>query len=364
MTTTAAVLTMVSESGLRDEVDRIVAAVGARVVHTTDAASLTRSAWASATAVIVDRNTAMTDLVAGRPRRSDVFLVVDGGAEGRQPEAEVLRDALAIGAQRVVTLPAEAADFAALLSTLGDGMLPSAGAGTVVAVIGGRGGAGASVFAAAVALADRDSLLVDLDAQAGGLDLLIGAEAAHGLRWPDLALQDGRIGWTAIRTALPEHRGIAVLSGGRRAHDISPAAVAAVLDAGRRGGATVVCDLARQLSDHVCAALDGADLVVVIAPSDLRSCAATAALAPRLADINPNVGLVVRGPAPGGLRSADVSAAVGLPLLAAMRPEPLLAEKLEGGGLQLGRRSPLAAAARQVRALLGHSPAAARGCAA
>ena len=38
--------------------------------------------------------------------------------------------------------------------------------------------------------------------------------------------------------------------------------------------------------------------------------------------VNPNVGLVVRGPAPGGLRPVDVAGIVGLPLLAAMRPQP------------------------------------------
>ena len=35
-----------------------------------------------------------------------------------------------------------------------------------------------------------------------------------------------------------------------------------------------------------------------------------------------------------------------------MRPEPMLAERLEQGGLRLRRRSPLAAAARQVLELL------------
>ena len=43
---------------------------------------------------------------------------------------------------------------------------------------------------------------------------------------------------------------------------------------------------------------------------------------------------------------------VGKPLLAAMKAEPQLAEQLERGGLRLRRRSALAAAARQVLALL------------
>jgi hypothetical protein len=71
-----------------------------------------------------------------------------------------------------------------------------------------------------------------------------------------------------------------------------------------------------------------------------------------LSAINPNVGLVVRGPSPGGLRADEVADITGLPLLAAMKAEPRLAEQVERGALRLGRRSALAMAARQVLGLL------------
>ena len=65
-------------------------------------------------------------------------------------------------------------------------------AGPVLAVVGGRGGAGASVFAAAVAVAAvRDgerALLVDCDPLGGGLDLLLAAEDVAGLRWADISV--------------------------------------------------------------------------------------------------------------------------------------------------------------------------------
>ena len=77
-----------------------------------------------------------------------------------------------------------------------------------------------------------------------------------------------------------------------------------------------------------------------------------------MAAINPNVGLVVRGPSPGGLRSADVARIVGLPLLAAMRPQPGLADTMERGGLRMRQRSPLAAAARRVLTVLAQHPSA------
>ena len=98
--------------------------------------------------------------------------------------------------------------------------------------------------------------------------------------------------------------------------------------------------------------LDAADLVVLVTSADVRSCAAAAALAPWVSAANPNAGVVVRGPSPGGLRAADVARIVGLPLLAAMRAQPGVAVSLEHGGLQVRRRSPLAAAARRVLAVL------------
>ncbi len=90
------------------------------------------------------------------------------------------------------------------LADAGDSARDDGAGGTVVAVIGGRGGAGASLFAVALAQAASDSLLVDVDPWAGGIDLVVGAEATPGVRWPDLALQ-GRTAEpaSAVRDALP-----------------------------------------------------------------------------------------------------------------------------------------------------------------
>ncbi|PND50890.1 hypothetical protein CQZ88_17000, partial [Rhodococcus sp. ENV425] len=67
-----------------------------------------------------------------------------------------------------------------------------------------------------------------------------------------------------------------------------------------------------------------------------------------VAEQNTNQGIVVRGPAPGGLRGRDVADVVGLPLITTMRAQPGLAAALERGGLRLGRRSPLVHAAESV----------------
>jgi hypothetical protein len=91
-----------------------------------------------------------------------------------------------------------------------------------------------------------------------------------------------------------------------------------------------------------------ADLAIIVSTCDVRGIAATASVATITRTLNPNIGLVVRGPAPGGLQAPEVAGAAEVPLLAAMRPEPMLAARLEHGGLRLRRRSPLAEAARTV----------------
>jgi hypothetical protein len=78
-----------------------------------------------------------------------------------------------------------------------------------------------------------------------------------------------------------------------------------------------------------------------------------------LGAINPNVGLVVRGPSPAGLRSVDVARIVDLPLLASVRAQPGIAAMLERGGLRMSHRSSLAIAARRVLTVLAQHPSAA-----
>jgi Flp pilus assembly CpaE family ATPase len=128
--------------------------------------------------------------------------------------------------------------------------------------------------------------------------------------------------------------------------------VRAVLDSGRRAGETVVCDLPRYPTDAAVAALAAADLVALVVPADVRSCAAGARVAALLREHGAPIKLVVRGPAPGGVDADEVARALGLPLLAAMRPEPGLARALDKGSAPARPRGPLAAAARTVLAEL------------
>lgn len=351
---TNGVLALIADGSLRDEVERIAAAAGVRVVYAAEPSG--RKVWTGAAAVLVDVAAARRCRELGMPRRRTVLLIAPA-----EPGAAEFEAALLVGAQQVTVLPGEEACLVGVLSDAAAG--ESGGCrGAVVAVIGGRGGGGASVFAIALAQAVGDPhgecLLVDVDPWGGGIDLALGAESDAGLRWPDLAAAGGRLSYPALREALPQRRGVVVLSAGRHGADLAPAALAAVVEAGSRAGATVICDLPRQSSPAVETVLATADLVVVVTPADVRACAATRVVTEWVAAVNPNVGLVVRGPAPGGLRAAEMAEILGLPLLAAMRAENDLDGALERGGLGRGlrRRSPLATAARQVLAMLRQQP--------
>ena len=134
---------------------------------------------------------------------------------------------------------------------------------------------------------------------------------------------------------------MSILSGTRSFHQIDAGAVAAVVDAARRGGATVVRDIPRLLTSAANRALQFADLAVVVTRCDVRAIAATTAMLGSLRNVNPAVGLVVRARRREGLRAKDVAEAAAAPLLAAMRPESMLAQRLEQGGLRPRGRSPL-----------------------
>lgn len=349
------VLTVLSDPELRAEVDRVAAAVGERVIYAgvgaPETPGVNRKTWLAATAVLLDESAANWCSQRALPRRNHVTVLTSA-----QTVTSTWAAAIAVGAQHVLQLPSQEQELIAELADAAESALNDHSCGDVLAVIGGCGGAGASLFAVALAQAATDALLVDLDPWSGGIDLLVGGETTPGLRWPDLTLRSGRLSWSAMHEALPQHRGIRVLSGSRYSYEVDAGPVNAVIDAGRRGGATVVCDLPRRLTDATHAALQDADLVVVVCPCQVRACAATAAIAPVLATVNPNLGLVVRGPAPGGLQAAEIAQVAGVPLLASMKAEPRLAALLEQGGLRLSRRSALAAAARHVLAVLSTKP--------
>jgi secretion/DNA translocation related CpaE-like protein len=352
---------VMTPGGLADDVTRLAAAAGCDPQRISDLDTV-RQLWTRAPLLVLDVEAAKASAGAGLPRRDGVVVVC---AEG---DPEVWRCAVAVGAQRVVELPT---GEAWLVGALADALESPADPGRVLAVLGGRGGAGASVFATAVAVAvaesGRHAMLLDCDALGGGLDLALGAEQLDGLRWSGLSLGGGRVPAAALHAALPTPRlggrgGLTVLSYDRPDYDrpdgdrdgSGPDAVTVrtVCAAGRRAGDTVICDVPRYPCEPGNTALETADLAVLVVPAEVRACAAAATVAARVRRYGVSLHLVVRGPAPGGITPSDVSRALGLPVLAAMRPQPGLASALDRGAVPGRSRGPLATAARTVLAAL------------
>ena len=358
-------MVVVDAEELADDLARLAAAAGCELERLGEVVAVRRR-WGAASLVLLDASAAARCAGARLPRRDGVVVVTAGA-----PSAVLWQHAVAVGAEHVVALP-DAESW--LVGALADAVAVPADPGRVLVVVGGRGGAGASVLASAVAVAAvaerRDALLVDCDVLGGGLDLVLGVEDAAGLRWPALSLAGGRIAAESLHAALPGPAlgagsgRLTVLACERDGPGPDGAGVRAVCGAGRRAGETVVCDLPRHPCDAASAAIGVADLTVLVVPAEVRACAAAAAVVDRVVADGATPRLVVRGPAPGGLTPADVSRALGLPLLTAMRPQPGLAGALDRGCPPGRDRGPLATAAGIVLTTLHAAAVAAPGRAA
>lgn len=346
-------LAVIGRESLLDELLQLAAVAGCELDRAPDAAGA-RARWGDAPLVLLDEAAVDGCAEVGLPRRAGVLVVCSG-----DPPPDLWRQACEAGAERVVSLPSGESWLLSAFADAADG--PATTVGRVVAVVGGRGGAGASVLASAVALTalrrGGGALLVDCDPLGGGLDLVLGAEAEAGLRWPDLAVRGGRVAASALRSVLPGRSAgggrLALVSCDRTGAGPEPDALAAVVDAGRRGGDTVVCDLPRHPGPAADAALARADLTVVVVPAEVRAAAAARRVADAVRGRCRRLSVVVRGPAPGGLSAEQVATLVGSPLLAAARPDGRLPARLENGGLGPAVRGPLARVAGEVLDAVG-----------
>ncbi|WP_051712882.1 hypothetical protein [Actinoalloteichus caeruleus] len=152
-------LVLVEDDELADEVLRVAAAAGCEVDRVWDIAEARRR-WAAAPLVLVGADTLPRLPEAGLGRRRGVLAV----STSPLPEGN-WRAAVLLGVDRVVTLPG---DDELLVTALADATEPPATrAAPVIGVLGGRGGAGASTFAASVAWAS---------ARRGGHPLLVARE--------------------------------------------------------------------------------------------------------------------------------------------------------------------------------------------
>lgn len=278
---------------------------------------------------------------SGIPRRSGVLLV---GKDLDDPG--VWERGARIGAEGVVMLP-DAESW--LTGRIADASECVGSPALTVGVLGGRGGAGASTLACALALTaargGRRTMLVDGDALGGGLDVLLGGERTEGLRWPAFAESRGRVGGGALEESLPRLHDLRLLSWDRGDSVLIPAeAMKSVLSAARRRGGVVVVDLPRRVDETVAEALAQIDVGLLLVPAELRAVAAAHRVASRAQLVLRDLRAVVRTPGgPGargargvrgygrGLDEAEVARLLGLPLAGELPWEPGLLEAAERG---------------------------------
>jgi secretion/DNA translocation related CpaE-like protein len=325
----AAVLIVSADAELLDDLLRLAAAadVEARVV--TDAIGA-RAAWRDAALVVAGPDLSAQLAESAPPRRPGVIL-----ATSESDDDGVYRLAVDIGAQDVAPLPdAEAW----LVEQMAAAVEPPAAGATTIAVIGGRGGAGASVLSATLAssAAGRGlrTLLVDGDPLGGGIDLVLGAESAPGARWSDYSERHGRLSSTALHDSLPARGGLAVLSWHRGAVEpITAETMRSVLDAASRGYDLVVTDLPRHPTAASTEALARADMTLIVVPAEVRAAVAADRVADLARHYTRDLRLVIRGPAPGGLKPNVIAESLRLPLAGVMSPDRRLAAAIERGEL-------------------------------
>lgn len=279
--------------------------------------------WQSALVVVV----AVTELAAlaaaHLPRRPHVLVFGD-------PQAEDWRHAFEIGAERVVSPATDSGWLIDQVRRAGR-VMP---AGLVVGVVGCRGGAGASVFACALAVAavraQHQPYLIDCDPWGCGLAVMMGVDRLDGLTWDQVSAGSGNIPPASLQTAMSRIDGVAVLGWDAQAASAVPGGVAgSVLDASRLCTPLTLVDLGRGVEAIQQEALTRCDRVLMLVPADVRSVHSARRLFSRPGTSSWEV--VVRGPNPGGLLVEDVAAALDVPVLAAVGADRGLDARLERG---------------------------------
>lgn len=318
-------LIITEDEALLDDLLRLCAAAGAEP-EVSFAAPPGPGSWQNASLVLVGADA--TRRVGGMARRENVLLV------GRDlDDQDVWRRAVDIGADHVLFLPDAEPWLVDRIADAAEGVGDTA---LTIGVVGGRGGAGASTLACALALtsarAGQRTLLVDADPLGGGLDVLLGAERTSGLRWPDLAESRGRVNSGALEESLPRSHSLGVLSWDRGdTVVIPPQAMRSVLGAARRRGGVVVIDLPRRIDDPVTEALAQIDVGLLVVPAELRAVAAATRVASRMSMVLGDLRVVARGPFTSGLDDTEIARLLGLGLAGELPPEPDLLHTQDTG---------------------------------
>jgi secretion/DNA translocation related CpaE-like protein len=319
-------LVITGDPDLLDDLLRLAAAGGTEIDLAPDPAAA-RPRYPFAPIVLVGADQAAACLLAGFARRRHVVIA------GHTPIVDAAWElAGQLGAEHIALLP-EAEPW--LVDRFTQAAEPPV-AGRAIAVLSGRGGAGASTLAGGLAVTavrrGLRTLLLDADPLGGGLDLILGWEERAGLRWPALVEAGGDLETPALLGALPQRGDLVLLSFARDELLAVPSGVMeATLAAARNQRDVTVLDVPRRLDDAATLALQTADQALIVVPAEVRAVAAAAKVAAIARLHCADLRVVVRGPAPGRIKPAMVARSLGLDLAGVLRPEQSLRYDLENG---------------------------------
>jgi secretion/DNA translocation related CpaE-like protein len=345
------VVAAIADPELLDQVLSVAAVVGVEPLVLSDPGHV-RPYWASASMLLLGVDQAPGVAAMGLPRRAEVYLVSGEKTTAAQAQQWSIR----LGAA-LVPLPASAGWLSEALADVSGTHRMT---GSLVCVMGGSGGVGASTLAAGLAYvaarASQRTMLIDADTRSGGLDLLLGAERTAGWRWPRLATARGHLG--QLTGQLPAVEGVDLLSMARGEStpgwELQAEQLKSVLLSAMRSHEITVVDLPRALGAIAWEVLRRAKLAVLLVRDDVRGIAAGREVARELEGECDRFGLVVRQRRARLLDPNLVATGVGLPLLGSLVDDPALVVAAERGDPPA--RSARSSLARLCRELLGDLP--------
>ena len=308
---------------LVDEVRRCAIAAGSEADVITSLAEA-RSRWTTAEVVVVGEDQLLDNAARSLPSRPNI-VVVGRDLSGPLP----WRLAVVLGAEAVLDI---ASDLQALVERLTPG---SSARARVIAVTSGSGGAGASVTAAALAMCASgqgwQSVLVDVDPDSPGADLLLGLDETPGLRWENLSDSSGAPPGDRLVTSLPRVDNCAVLTRDRsRVWEHNPLLIGTTIQALSKVSDRVVIDVPRAHPELRDAVITTCDVVYVVATCDLRGASSAMRVVEAIRS-RADVQLLTRARAGDSLDPLDLADWLQLPLAANLPHESGITSAVDRG---------------------------------
>ena len=269
------------------------------------------------------------------PISHDEVVLVVVGTTG----PETWRQAAKLSANHIAVIPDSREWLVEHLSA------PASKLGMCVGVIPGAGGAGASLLSCGLAFHARqffnDVVLIDLDENSAGLDIILGIEAQSGMRWQDFYTLTGSISGSDILRALPSRDGVALLTHNESETKVDDFLPTTIIEQLRSTSELVIIDLPRFSNGKTMVdILRQCDLVLVATPSTVRGSASTKKAIAVLAKHATAIELVVRNLPGTNLDALRIAQSIDVPLAGVINSDPRIVEQIEQGfgvsGIHLG----------------------------